>query len=100
MPLKKDAPPEVKDEAGNAPAPSAQAPAAAPPAAAEKAQPKKEKSVVLLAVHRPLSDPFTGVPYTLSVPKPAIVSDGNWVDCQMKAGLLKVYTAPVEPEEE
>jgi hypothetical protein len=103
--------PEVKEgEAGQPgageapPVTPAAAPHAAPPPAAPAAKeqeakaeaPKKGKgrTVILLAATRTQSDPFTGVRYTRNIPKPAIVSEGNWIDCQMKAGLLIEYVAP------
>ena len=93
MGLKKDAPPEVESEAGQAPAaaptpPPEQPPAAAPKKTAKEVPGKREDTVMLLAVKRPISDPFTGVLYDMIHAKPGVRKKGNWVDCQMVAGIL------------
>lgn len=98
MGLKKDTP-GAQGEAGATPEAEVQTPpvqkpkpASAPKAAAKPAS--GARSVVLLAVQRPLSDPFLGTLFTLTEPKQTEVKPGDWIDCQMKAGLLKEYTAP------
>ena len=94
MGLKKDAPPEVTDEAGNAPAATAPPAAAATPADAPQTAKKKSAvkdggTVQLLAVHRTISDPTTGVVYGTVHATPGVRNTGNWIDAQMNAGILK-----------
>ena len=93
MGLKKDAPPEVTDEAGNAPEGTptptpTPAPTTPAPAKAKAAAKRARKTVELLAVHREISDPTTGVSYGKIHATPGVVSAGNWLDCQIKAGIL------------
>lgn len=56
------------------------------------------ESVLLLAVYNSIGDPITGIKYQVVGPMPAVVKEGNWVDAQIKAGILKVCApAPVDP---
>lgn len=60
----------------------------------DKPKKVKGKTLHLLAVHRPISDPMSGVTYDINMPKPGVVKEGNWLHAQMVAGILKEYVHP------
>jgi hypothetical protein len=77
------------------------APATNPaPTVAKADAPKKDngRTLNLLAVKRPISDPMTGVEYDLNAPRPGVVKEGNWLHAQMMVGILKEWTPPDTPE--
>ena len=101
MGLKKDPaapggadPVETKAAAPVAPTkPATPAPAAKPaesPQHVEAATPDKSggRSMFIRAVKRPLSDPYTGIVYVLNAPRPGVFREGNWLDAQLRAGVL------------
>jgi hypothetical protein len=59
------------------------------------------EQVLLLAVKTHIGDPITCIRYSVNQPMPGIRKEGNWVDCQIKAGVLKLTeAAPVDPADE
>jgi hypothetical protein len=73
-------------------------PAAVKPAAAKPAPVKaKADTTMLRAVHTWIADPTTAVKYVTSQGTPGVVKEGNWLDCQIKAGVLVV--CPNEADE-
>jgi hypothetical protein len=102
MGLKKDAPvvpgedkeAVVKDQTP----PPEQQPEEAPVAA--KAAGKGTTNTFARAVTYPIADPMTLIKYQLNISMPAAVKKGNWVDCQIKAGVLREVAPDAEPEKE
>ena len=93
MGLKKDTP-EVKDAEAAAMGSAPQKPAASKPQPAAAPKPAKKApqndQVQLVAVYNSIGDPITGIKYQVVGPMPGVVKEGNWLDAQIKAGILKV----------
>ena len=77
--------------------PPVKAPAKAPVA---EAVGKGVTNTFARAVTYPIADPMTLIKYQLNVSMPAVVKEGNWVDCQIKAGVLREVAPDAEPEKE
>ena len=76
----------AKPKAKAAPAPAVEAPSGKNRA--------NERVLPIIAIERAISDPTTGITFNLNFPQNAMVWEGNWVDCQMRVGILKEYTGP------
>lgn len=101
MGLKKDAPvvPGEDKEAvvQDQTPPPEQEPTEAPVTA--KAAGKGTTNTFARAVTYPIADPMTLIKYQLNISMPAAVKEGNWVDCQIKAGVLREVAQDAPPEE-
>jgi hypothetical protein len=109
MGLKKDAPvapgedneAAVKAQTPPPEQPPTKAPTKAPAKApvAAKAAGKGTTNTFARAVTYPIADPMTLIKYQLNISMPAAVKEGNWVDCQIKAGVLREVAQDAPPEE-
>ena len=95
MPLKKDTP-AVPSQGPKAAAAQTPPPVKPPAEKASAEAPPAEgvKRVLLCAVTYPIADPTTCIKYGTNQGMPADVKEGNWVDCQIKAGVLKEVQSP------
>ena len=93
-----EAPPETPPEAP--PETPPEAPPETPPAAAKKVKdaPEGGAQVMLRAATQSIGDPLTSIKYETALPRPGFRREGNWVDCQVKAGVLIETPMPKEQE--
>jgi hypothetical protein len=106
MGLKRDSNPGVPGEAGSAQAqPAAQTPpkTKTPPEpkkatkkAPAQAAPAEGRQAHFRCTRGFMGDPITCIKYGSAMPMPGVIKEGNWIDAQVKAGVLVEVQMPEE----